>query len=156
MVDPRPTKDVGFGSLTRIGVVMAFGLLVVAGLGAVIVALSSASAERWSAHSQDVRQAHAALFITVAFAESSQRGYLLTGDPTYLTPYIQVKAALPALKANLARLVADNPDQQRRVAVLDRLIDVKMAELEAARSRSRGPVTAPAPWRSSGPIKAAI
>ncbi len=63
-------------------------------------------------------------------AETGQRGYLLAGQDKYLEPY---QAAIPQVSqdvADLRRLTADNPNQQRRLDTLKPLIDSKLAELQ--------------------------
>ena len=63
-------------------------------------------------------------------AESGQRGFILTGEPDYLGPYRSAVARLPQLRQTLQRLVENDPAQRRRDALLDPLIDRKLAELE--------------------------
>ena len=63
-------------------------------------------------------------------AETGQRGYLLTGDDRYLTPY---RSALQTIQSEfeiLQQLTADNPVQQQRLNQLDRFIHEKLAELQ--------------------------
>ncbi len=113
----------------RLPVIIGFVLLALAGLAAIAAVAIASRADQWSAHSLLVRQAESRLFSAVQDAETGQRGYLLTGDLDYLTPYTQAQLDLPALRARLRDLTRDNPGQQ---ATLDRvypLIDAKMAEL---------------------------
>ncbi|WP_298462203.1 response regulator [uncultured Cellulomonas sp.] len=51
-------------------------------------------------------------------AETSQRGYLLTGDPSYLTPYDAAVPAIPLRLARLAELTSDNPRQARTLVAM--------------------------------------
>ncbi len=61
-------------------------------------------------------------------AETGQRGYLLTGDDSYLEPY---RAALAGLDAERRRLAAAaGPADSTTVAVISRLSDVKLEELD--------------------------
>ncbi|MBE9225167.1 CHASE3 domain-containing protein [Phormidium sp. LEGE 05292] len=63
-------------------------------------------------------------------AETGQRGYLLTGEDIYLTPYY---TALPKLNKEiqeLRKLTSDNPNQQQQVNNLKPLIDQKLAEIQ--------------------------
>ena len=62
-------------------------------------------------------------------AETGQRGYLLTGDESYLAPYTSATAALPGEIAGARALLAGNLEQQRRLQVLQQLCAEKMAEL---------------------------
>ena len=106
-----------------------FVLLVLAGLAAAAAALASADADAWSVHSAEVRQAEARLFQLVQRAETGQRGYLLTGDPTYLDPFTDARRGLPAAEAELRTLTGDNAAQQARLDQLRPIIDAKVAEL---------------------------
>jgi len=64
-------------------------------------------------------------------AESGQRGFLLTGDESYLAPYTIARAALPGEIAGAKAALAGNPDQEQRLRVLEQLCADKMAELAA-------------------------
>jgi methyl-accepting chemotaxis protein len=84
----------------------------------------------WVEHSNRVRIELALLLSELKDAETGQRGYLLTGVDSYLDPH---QAALPEIKdtfAEIVKLTADNPDQQRRLASLSPVIDSKLAELK--------------------------
>jgi signal transduction histidine kinase/CheY-like chemotaxis protein/CHASE3 domain sensor protein len=71
------------------------------------------------------------LLSTLKDAETGQRGFLLTGEESYLTPYTDAKDALAdELKATRA-LFANRPDQRRRLDELESLANLKMAELES-------------------------
>ncbi len=62
-------------------------------------------------------------------AETGQRGYLLTGEETYLAPYASAEAGLNATLIRLGELAADSGRQQARLAALRDSIRGKMAEL---------------------------
>ena len=64
-------------------------------------------------------------------AETGQRGYLLTGDASYLEPNIQALKALPGVLAALRELTADNPPQQQRIRELERLADERLQRIRA-------------------------
>ncbi len=70
--------------------------------------------------------------------ESGQRGYLLTGDQTYLAPYRKALNDLETQLAALRALYASQPVAKEAVARLESLVAGKTAELEktiAARAR---------------------
>jgi signal transduction histidine kinase/CheY-like chemotaxis protein len=108
----------------------AFSLLALAGLGAIIVALSAGQAEKAVNHALQVREAEVLLFSTVQDAETGQRGYLLTGDISYLDPFKRAQESIPELKRTLSDLIENDPAQRRRLADLNADIDRKMLELE--------------------------
>jgi PAS domain S-box-containing protein len=55
---------------------------------------------------------------TVLQAESSARGYVITGDESYLEPYGQADGAIGRKLERLGQLIADNPEQQQRLVLL--------------------------------------
>jgi CHASE3 domain sensor protein len=58
------------------------------------------------------------LGITLRDAESGERGYLLTDDPDYLSPYQAALGRIAILQGDLQHLTADNPAQQARLRAL--------------------------------------
>jgi signal transduction histidine kinase len=70
-------------------------------------------------------------------AETGQRGYLITGDTTYLTPHNEALPAIPRDLKRLDSLTTDNPGQQARLAELrgdiDALLGVLARGIEAYR-----------------------
>jgi CHASE3 domain sensor protein len=85
--------------------------------------------DAWVAHSYQVRIELSDLVSQLKDAETGQRGYLLSGDDSYLEPYKSALAAIPSTLGDLRKLTVDNPDQQRRLASLSQPIDNKLAEL---------------------------
>lgn len=79
-------------------------------------------AGRWVQHSQSVIDELEALVGSLKDAESSQRGYLLTGDITDLAPYESALATVGPRLTRLMHLTADNPSQQARMARLRGLV----------------------------------
>ncbi len=121
---------------------VSFILLVLAALGAIILALSGAKAEKGVTRSLQVREAQALLFSTVQDAETGQRGYLLTGDSSYLDPFNRAQERIPELKHTLSNLIMNDPAQRRRLEDLDADIDHKMRELERTVSHAKAGDTA--------------
>ncbi|MFZ0269605.1 CHASE3 domain-containing protein [Caulobacter sp.] len=121
----------------RLSLIVGFLLLACAAFAAVVVAVTSAGAERWAAHSLEVRRVQAVMFSALQDAETAQRGYLLTNDPAYLRPYEQARRNLPGLKRQMRDLVADNPAQRERLTVLEQAIDTKMTELDLTVAAAR-------------------
>jgi methyl-accepting chemotaxis protein len=86
--------------------------------------------DAWVAHTHQVRTELADLLSELKDAETGQRGYLITGDESYLAPYQSALAAIKGTLDDVRRLTADNPDQQRRLAAISPLVDAKLAELK--------------------------
>ncbi|HUH94654.1 MAG TPA: CHASE3 domain-containing protein [Casimicrobiaceae bacterium] len=75
---------------------------------------------------------------TVADAERSQRGYLLSGDLAYRQAYRTAANNASTLVSRLTELTGDNPEQQRRMPNLRLQVTTRLGELEhglAARDR---------------------
>jgi len=62
-------------------------------------------------------------------AETGQRGFLLTGQDRYLEPYRQARQDIPGLLKSLGTSTVRFPDQVRRIAMLNSVVDEKLAEL---------------------------
>src|ERR1700674_4902019 len=80
----------------------------------------------WVAHSYQVRAEFAYLLSELKDAETGQRGYLITGDDSYLAPYQSSLAAIKGALDDVRKLTADNPNQQRRLAALLPEIEARM------------------------------
>jgi diguanylate cyclase (GGDEF)-like protein len=81
-------------------------------------------------HTQEVIDQLDRLALHVTEAETGQRGYLLTGQDDYLSPY---NAALSQINSDLEhfqQLTADNERQQKRVPALRESIRSKLKDLE--------------------------
>src|ERR1700712_4478169 len=63
-------------------------------------------------------------------AETGQRGFVITGQDSYLTPYLQAIQDLTTEQATLRTLTADNAHQQTRLDTLAPLVQAKLAELK--------------------------
>jgi len=81
-------------------------------------------------HSFDVVQQLQAVDVGLRDAETGQRGFLLTGDESYLEPYQNARAALPGALRALRQQIADDPEEQQRLDELEQFTTAKMAELK--------------------------
>jgi CheY-like chemotaxis protein/CHASE3 domain sensor protein len=70
-----------------------------------------------------------ALPSTLKDAETGQRGYLLTGVESYLSPYNEASADLPTELKALHQLMAANPRQLERLQLIEQIANDKLAEL---------------------------
>src|SRR5689334_7233669 len=61
------------------------------------------------AHTQEVLANVNGTLATITAAESAQRGYILTGDSSYLQAYTSAARAVGPAITRLRQLVADNP-----------------------------------------------
>lgn len=87
------------------------------------------TADAWRKHTVIVMNASERLLSGMKDVETGQRGYLLTGDETYLEPYLLAQKDITDQLAQLRVLTQDNPVQQHRLDELSPLISSKLAEL---------------------------
>ena len=79
---------------------------------------------------RDTQTAAVELRSAIQEAESSQRGYLLTGNEIYLAPYDTAKAEALKQLAALEQLLAPYPDQANSVQRLDTIVAEKFDEID--------------------------
>jgi PAS domain S-box-containing protein len=83
-----------------------------------------------ASHSHQLLDQIATTFAHVQDAETGQRGYLITGEDSYLAPYTVAVAQLPTDLARLHTLTADDPAQQRQAGTLEQAVNGKLRILE--------------------------
>jgi methyl-accepting chemotaxis protein len=119
-----------FGRKIAAGFMLAFLLLL--GIGAVayrsITLLTKANQS--ITHAYQVLEDVAEVLSLLKDAETGQRGYIITGDDTFLEPYQTGVAGAPAVIKDLRELTSDNPHQQKRIDEAEPLIAAKFAELK--------------------------
>jgi CheY-like chemotaxis protein/CHASE3 domain sensor protein len=115
MPEHTAVDQVGFRRIIRRNIALPIG----AGLttAAVFVALLFylLSAMDWLDHSERVVADSNDLIKIAVDRESGMRGYLITGDDTYLAPYELGQASFAAKLATLTELVSDNTPQIERL-----------------------------------------
>ncbi|HEX3759100.1 MAG TPA: response regulator, partial [Kofleriaceae bacterium] len=88
-------------------------------------------------HTNDVED-HLHRFLSgLKDAETGQRGFLLTGEDSYLEPYQLALGDITVELATLRRMTLDNSAQQRRLDMIEPLVDAKLAELRQTIDRRR-------------------
>jgi signal transduction histidine kinase len=101
-----------------------------------INALSYWSLERyretadWVTHTYQVQQTIEITHAALTGAETGQRGYLLTGEESYLINYLQNSSLITTYLQELQSFTADNPNQQRRISALKPLILQRLEALK--------------------------
>ena len=83
-----------------------------------------AVATNQQAVSQDITFEGERLLVALVDMETGMRGYVITKAQAFLEPYDLGAAAYPVALANLQRLLADEPDQLTRLAVLKNLLEI--------------------------------
>jgi len=82
------------------------------------------------AHSHDVMMAVSDIVSLMKDAETGQRGYLLTGNEIYLSPYDVAKSRAQRQLATLAQLLAPHPESDTPMQRLTALITEKFDEVD--------------------------
>lgn len=107
-------------------------------------AFTFATLNRFARSFGEVEHSHAvldAIAETLRFnqdAETGQRGFLLTSDPSFLDPYTDAAPRIDAAVARLRTLVADDADQLARTDSLSKLSRQKLDELGRVLAAHRG------------------
>ena len=114
----------------RAGSAVALVILVAVGVVSYQSTLAVEAAAVLRAHSNQVRFGIQALLSELQDAETGQRGFIITGDESYLAPYNTAIAAVGGQTASLRALTADNPTQQQLLADLQPLIAAKLSEMQ--------------------------
>lgn len=81
-------------------------------------------------HSHEVLEHTANVLSVLKDAETGQRGYVITGEESYLEPYNNAVESLPAVMRELRELTSGSASQQKRIDEAEPLITKKMSELK--------------------------
>jgi methyl-accepting chemotaxis protein len=117
---------------TKLGAGFGLALLifVIVGLLSYRSAQEQTNEARWVAHTHEVLADLTLVLSHMQEAETGQRGFVITGDESYLAPYNSGTAAAEARRHELAELVRDNPRQLTRAESLGQLMNAKFAEMQ--------------------------
>ena len=119
------------------GLVIGFlALLAIVGMTVWLVARSNTLFHD-TAFQRDTRIAAVELRDALRTAESSQRGYLLTGNEIYLAPYDTAKARAREQMADLERLIVTESQQPPFLARLREVVDEKLGEMDQSIAMKR-------------------
>jgi methyl-accepting chemotaxis protein len=131
----------------KIGTGFGLALAILVAIGTVSylsIAKLNDTAE-WVTHTYQVLEKLEALLSGLKDAETGQRGYIITGEERYLEPFRAAKETINQKVKALRDLTKDNVNQQRRLDILEPLIDGKegkFAELQetidARKDKARG------------------
>src|SRR5689334_14948370 len=80
-------------------------------------------------HTSQVLTALEEIVSTAKDTETGQRGFIITGELSYLAPYNDARTEIRGKVAQAKFLTADNPRHQARFAELERHVNAKLAEL---------------------------
>jgi CHASE3 domain sensor protein len=94
--------------------------------------------EQQVAHTYEVLGELENIRATINDAETGERGYLLTGETSYLAPYQSAVGAIHAQIKKLRQSTAGDPYQQERIPALEHEIDDRLDNLKNQINRQPG------------------
>ncbi|HEX3479112.1 MAG TPA: CHASE3 domain-containing protein [Kofleriaceae bacterium] len=109
-------------------IVVAFAIVAVTGLRTTQSLIAN---DELVSHTHEVRTQLNKLLAALIEAETSERGFVITGADRFLEPYRAALDRLDTTLVALRRLTTDNPGQQRRLDELGPLLSQRRAELDA-------------------------
>jgi len=123
------------------GLQAAFGAALIIILATTAISYRNANTlfdeSQWVAHTHEVRSELSGLLSGLQDAETGTRGFILTGDEAYLAPHAAVRQEVVGRLDHLRRLIADNPDQERRLRDLEPHITVLLGWLDGTVATQR-------------------
>jgi methyl-accepting chemotaxis protein len=119
-----------FGRRVAAGFALSFALLAVIGTVAYRSIGTLETTRVAVEHTHVVLQRIADVLSLLKDAETGQRGFVITGDESFLEPYRSAAVAVDKDVQALRTLTADNPSQQKRIGTAEPLINAKLRELK--------------------------
>lgn len=113
----------------NLGFALALTILFIVGIAAYQTTSGLIALGQEISHTQAIESNLEAVLALMTDAETGQRGFLLTGNESYLAPYNHAMTTIGQHMAELRALMADNPDDQRKLDTLQGLISEKFTEL---------------------------
>ena len=84
----------------------------------------------WVAHTHEVLTELTSLMSSLQDVETGQRGYIITGEESYLGPYNAAVSSVDVHRLRLVELVSDNPRQTARAQQLGPLITERLDAID--------------------------
>jgi signal transduction histidine kinase/CheY-like chemotaxis protein len=110
----------------RLFAAIGFALVVLAGGGAILLTVRAGDTDALVSHTYEVRETAKNLLIALQDAETSQRGFLLTGDEKYLDRFGQAAVSVTNDQKKLLAATSDNPIQTERLDKIRPMIDERI------------------------------
>lgn len=128
----RSVPVVGRVSLRRLAIWVSLALVILAGFASLLLMQGIERQLSDITQTYAVRHQASELTISLSEAEANQRGYLLTRDAQFLTPYNNAAERVDAQVRGLLEMTADDLAQAARVRGITGDIAGKMAEMARA------------------------
>ncbi len=134
-----------FGKKIAAGFALAFVLMAMIGVLAYRSINTLSNTSQLVAHTHLVLERIADVLNVLQDAEIGGRGYIITGDESFLQPYQNAETKILTAVNNLRARIADNPAQQKRIALAEPIIVAKMSltkrQIEMRKAREIESVT---------------
>jgi two-component system sensor kinase FixL len=111
---------------------IALGLFVISGIALGVVLFKLRDGYGWVELTNEVIRNIGSVERAMLQAESAERGYLVTGDKSYLDTYNSSRSQIPGRLETLKRLTADNAAQGQRLSRLYPNVDARLSEFAQA------------------------
>jgi methyl-accepting chemotaxis protein len=119
-----------FGRKIAAGFALSLILLMAIGTVAYSSISKLATISQWVTHTHEVLEHIAGVLSALKDAETGQRGYVITGEDSFLEPYHTGSGEAANMVKELRKLTADNPNQQKRIDAAEPIVAAKLAELK--------------------------
>jgi CHASE3 domain sensor protein len=130
---PNLVRAIGPSGVLSPGLLTGFVLIVLVLVGTLVVGLVNlrrvADATDAVEHTNAVETGLERLLATLVDAETGERGFIITGNPSYLEPYDRARREIPSRITEVRALTADNRDHQADLDQLSAAADAKLREL---------------------------
>ena len=124
----------------QIAFASAFAILLITGALAYHSMGVSSQSSHWVEHSYEVSSSLDNMMLAMTSVDADTRGFVLTGDETYLDSWRSGVSDLERYAVIVRRITSDNPNQQTHLQTIDRLIAerIHVAEGIIALRRTQG------------------
>jgi methyl-accepting chemotaxis protein len=116
-----------FGNKIAAGFALSFVLLVTIGGVAYRSINTLSQASYWVSHTHITLEQLASVLTLLDDVESGGRGYIITGDESFIAPHQQAGAKIATTINDLRELTSDNPAQLKRLDQVEPLIAAKLS-----------------------------
>ena len=134
-----------FGKKIAAGFALSFVLMATIGIVAYRSINTLSNTSQMVAHTHLVLERIADVLNVLQDAEIGGRGYIITGDESFLQPYQRTETKIVVVVKDLSALIANNPAQQKRIAQAEPIIVAKMSltkrQIEMRKAREIEAVT---------------
>jgi PAS domain S-box-containing protein len=129
--EPADTELTSTERKVRLGFAVALACLAAIGLVSYRSVVRLNENAGWVEHTHEVLSSLGLLLAAATDSETAERGYVITGDESYLEPYRQAGAVVDAQTRRVRELTADNRTQQQRLDEVMALVTDRLAILRA-------------------------